>query len=501
MRRAFLFGLALLLVCPSLEAQTKIRILSAEVTDIVKQKNGSRAYYLRGNVGLQHDEAIMTCDSAILIQPDNEFKAFKNVRIVQADTTIITGKTLEYDGDSRTFTMNQDVELSTPSSLLQTNQLFYDRNRSTAYYSSRSVLHRKNLELTSDYGIYNTEIDVVNLKGEVVAIDSAYSLYTDTLLYYPAEDLYRFVGPSTLLRDSTTIVCKQGEYNSEKAQLNLSKRATISSPGSFIRSDSLSYNLKGESGQLFGRALVADSAEGLVLESAFIDYVREPNFVDAFSPVYYRQRLDSDTLYASGDTLYLRTDTSGFRTVHLRDSTKFFSDNFQGRSTYFNYEERYDALTLFPKPLMWSKKSQFACDSAILTFEEDILDSLFLIGNTTIVSLTDDSIHFDQAAGKQLEGQFKNNELSSLKLTGNAQNITHSISDAGQIEGVNKTSCAFITITFIEGDVNKVNAHKGVEASYAPWSKATVEMKELPGCTPLFEKRTKSGETRLPSTL
>ena len=287
MRRAFLLGWALLFVCTSLEAQTKIRILSADVTDIIKQKNGSRTYYLRGNVGLQQDEAVMTCDSAILIQPDNEFKAFRNVRIVQADTTIVTGKTLEYNGDSRTFTMIHNVELSTPSSLLETKQLFYDRNLSTAYYTSRSVLYRKNLKLTSDYGVYNTDNDIVNLKGDVSAIDSAYSLFTDTLLYYPSNDLFRFVGPSTLLRDSTTVECQRGEYSSEKAQLNLSKRATISAPGSFIRSDSISYNLKVESGQLFGRALVADSAEGLVLESAFIDYMRKPNYVDAFSPVYY----------------------------------------------------------------------------------------------------------------------------------------------------------------------------------------------------------------------
>ena len=496
MKRAFLFGWALLFICTSLGAQTKIRILSSDITDIVKQKDGSRIYYLRGNVGLQQDVAVMTCDSAILIQPQNEFQAFNNVKIVQADTTVITGSQLDYNGESRTFTISNDVHLKTPSSLLRTKQLFYDRKSATAYYTTRSTLTRKTLELTSNRGSYNTDYETVWLRGQVEAIDSAYTLFTDTLLYYPNLDRYEFAGPSTLLRDSTTILCSIGVYEAESAQLNLGKGADISSPGSYISSDSISYNLKTDAGRLFGNALVADTSQGLVLESEYIDYIKEPNFVDAHYPVYYRQRMDEDTLYAKGDTLHIRTDSIGYRTVNLRHNTSFFSEDFQGKSNFFTYQETNERLTLYPTPKMWSNESQFTCDSAILTLQEENLDSLFLINNTTITSLTQDSIHYDQASGKRLEGQFKENKVHSLVLQGNAQNITHSINDNGALEGVNKSACAFISISFEDGDAKKVNASKGVEASYAPWDVATEEMKSLPGCTPLFEQRTTKEQTR-----
>jgi hypothetical protein len=496
MKRAFLFGWALLFICTSLGAQTKIRILSSDITDIVKQKDGSRIYYLRGNVGLQQDVAIMTCDSAILVQPQNEFQAFNHVKIVQADTTIITGGQLFYNGESRTFTISENVQLNTPSSLLKTKQLFYDRNAATAFYTTRSTLTRKSLELTSDRGSYNTEYETVWLRGEVEAIDSAYTLLTDTLLYYPNLDRYEFAGPSTLLRDSTTILCSVGVYEAETAHLNLGKGAKISSPGSYISSDSISYNLKADSGQLFGHALVADSSQGLVLESAFIDYLKEPNYVDAYFPVYYRQRMDEDTLYAKGDTLHIRTDSAGYRKVNLRNNTAFFSEDFQGKSNLFTYDETNERLTLHPTPKMWSNESQFTCDSAILTLQDEKLDSLFLLGNTTITSLTEDSIHYDQASGKELKGQFKANKVHSLFLQGNAQNITHSIGNDGVVEGVNKSACAFISIFFEDGDAKKVKASKGVEASYAPWDVANEEMKSLPGCTPLFDQRTTKEQTR-----
>ena len=56
----------------------------------------------------------MTSDSAILIQPQNEFKAFGNVKIVQADTTVITGERLDYKGETRTFVIKDNVNLITP---------------------------------------------------------------------------------------------------------------------------------------------------------------------------------------------------------------------------------------------------------------------------------------------------------------------------------------------------------------------------------------------------
>lgn len=489
-------GLALLFVCTFGQAQTKIRILSADVTDIVKQEDGSRKYYLRGNVGLQQDVAVMTCDSAILIQPQNEFQAFNNVRIVQADTTIITGNKLDYNGDDRTFVVSEQVQLTTPNARLQTTSLAYDRNAAIAYYTTRSILTRKSLELTSDRGLYNTKKESVRLRGNVVAIDTAYSLITDTLHFYPGTNSYEFEGPSTLVKDSTTIRCRKGEYAADEGQLNLGSKASISSPGNFIKADSISYNLKVESGKLFTNALVADSVQGLVLEASFIDYTKSPNYVDAHTPVYYRQNMDGDTLYARGDTLHLRSDSLEQRTIDLFGSTLFFSEKFQGNSDRFHYEESGERLTLYPRPLLWSEKNQFQADSAVLTLIEERLDSLFLIGNTAIVSITEDSSYYDQATGKNLRGRFIENALSSLRLEGNAQNITHSFSNQDGVEGLNKTECAWMSLYFIEGELDKVKASKGVVAKYIPWSSSTNEDRTLPGCKATFEQRTTKALTR-----
>ena len=61
--------------------------------------------------------------------------------------------------------------------------------------------------------------------------------------------------------------------------------------------------------------------------------------MNAYSPVYYRQRMDEDTLYAIGDTLKIREDSAEFHTVDLLFNTRFFSTDFQGNSRFFNFKE------------------------------------------------------------------------------------------------------------------------------------------------------------------
>ena len=496
MKWAFIFGWPMLFICTSAMAQKTIRILNSDHLEIKKRKNGSRIYYLHGNVGLQQDVAVMTSDSAILIQPQNEFKAFGNVKIIQADTMVVSGEILNYNGEIRTFVIKDNVNLITPNSRLNTEFLFYDRKTANAYYTKRSTLYRNQLELTADVGTYNTRHETVRLRGAVEAVDTAYTLFTDTLVYYPSRDSYDFVGPSILIKDSTTINCKVGSYQANLSQLNLGNGAHITSPKSFIRADSISYNLDNKSGELFNEAIVADTAQGLVLESDYIDYVKQPNYVNAYTPVYYRQRMNQDTLYAIGDTLKIREDSTNFHSINLLYNTRFFSTDFQGNSQFFDYNEKTDLLTLFPKPLMWSKKSQFACDTAMMTLRDEKLDSLFLIGNAAVISQSKDSLFYDQAICKRLDGNFLNNAVHTLRLEGNAENISHSINADSQIEGISKSTCSWIEIQFKDGEANKVKAGPGGEASYVPWSSAKEEIKRLPGCTPAFDLKTTKAETR-----
>lgn len=497
MYRAILFCVAFFFTLSAKsQGQTRISILSSDITD-VRKVGHSQFYYLSGHVVLKQDQALMYCDSAVLEQPANTFDAFGHVQIVQSDTTTITGKTLHYDGQQRIFSVRNEVELVTPSSSLKTKELRFDRNTHVAYYSTRSTLHRKSLELTADYGQYHTQADKVFLRGDVVAIDTAYTLSTDTLIFFPKKNTYAFVGPSTLLRDSTTILCNLGMYAADSSTLELGGGAEIKSPGNYIVADSLTYNLQQKSGVLFDHALVADSTQGFVLQSEFVRYVEKPVFVDAFKPVYYRQNMDGDTLYVRSDSLHIRESDSGDKTVQMQNHTTFYTKQFQGKSRKFLYDEGSERLFLYPQPKLWSEKSQFLGDSTYLTLKDDHLDSLFLIGQVRILNATEDSSVFNQAIGKSLWGTFKQDSLKYVMLEGNAESVLHHVTD-GEIKGLNKSASSWIAIEFAQNEVDEVIAGQDIQAQYIDWNTAAEAIKSLKGCIPMFEERPSKANCQKP---
>ena len=488
MKKAILICVALFFSTPpSGWGQTKIQIIRSDTTDFIKGDNGAQTYYLKGNVTLKQDVALMYCDSAVLYRPQNTFEAFGNVRVRQADTVLITGEQLTYLGDQRTFTISDQVVLKTPSSRLATRVLKYDRNTSTAYYLTRSTLERKNLRITSDVGNYNTAYEVVRLRGNVVAVDSAFEMKTDTLLYYPNRNKYSFAGPTALVRDSTELFCSKGTYAADMTLLELFGGAKMKSPNRYIEADSLYYFLNSEDGTLNGKATVADSLEGFVLSSNFIDYKKSPVYVDAFSPVFYKQSMDGDTIYAKGDSLRIRSEMDSTKIVHLFGQTSFFSTDFQGISPNFLFHEAAEELALFPAPTLWSGNSEFGADSTALKLRANKLDSLFMISKVTITTKTEDSLFFDQTTGSVLEGNFKDNALRNVRIDGNARAMLHNVSDNGRIEGSNKSSCSWMKISFNGDTLERIKMARDVEAVYNPERSTVPEW--LPGCQPSFEQR------------
>lgn len=498
MNKAILLCVAFFFSAPhSGWGQTKIQITRSDTTDFVKGEDGAQTYFLKGNVALKQDVAVMFCDSAVLYRPQNTFEAFGNVRVKQADTVLITGEQLTYNGDQRTFTITKNVVLKTPSSRLATSVLKYNRNTSTAYYLTRSTLERQELRITSDVGNYNTEYDVVRLRGDVIAVDSAFKMTTDTLLYYPNRNKYSFAGPTKLEKDSTLLFCSKGTYEADETLLELFGGAKMKAPKRYIEADSLYYFLSTEDGTLHGKAMVADSLEGFVLRSSFIDYKKDPIHVDAYYPVFYEQSMEGDTIYAKGDSLEIRSDVDSSKNVHLFGKTSFFSSDFQGISPHFLYTEGAEELALYPSPTLWSGKSEFGADSTTLKLNSNELDSLYMINNVTIVTKTLDSLYFDQTTGTRLNGNFKNNALTNVRIDGNAQALLHNVGEHGKVDGSNESSCSWMKITFNEDALDRIKMARDVEATYNPKIGTTSDW--LPGCQPNFELRPEKSSLTLPT--
>ncbi|RZK55534.1 MAG: hypothetical protein EOO87_07605, partial [Pedobacter sp.] len=103
------------------QQRSLIKLISSTSVRGDVKKNVS---YVKNPV-FQHDNALLSCDSAVFYQDRNFFEAFKNVHINQGDTVNIYSDFLDYDGNKKIANLTSNVRMIDATSTLTTNKLIY----------------------------------------------------------------------------------------------------------------------------------------------------------------------------------------------------------------------------------------------------------------------------------------------------------------------------------------------------------------------------------------
>lgn len=95
--------LAILLTLPgtTARAQKRVQLEHADKLKGARSADGERFDRLLGNVVLIQNRTTIYCDSAYLYKKRNFVEAFGKVRITEGDSVTITGRKLEYDGNTK----------------------------------------------------------------------------------------------------------------------------------------------------------------------------------------------------------------------------------------------------------------------------------------------------------------------------------------------------------------------------------------------------------------
>ena len=135
------------------QSPKKIIIEYSDYAD-VNQTEIPDAFLLTGNVRVNHDGAILTCNKAYYFQKENYLKAFGNVQMTQGDTLSLNSKYAEYNGNSKEAYATGNVVMRSPDMTLATDTLNFDRNKQEAYYSTNGTIVNKENVLKSKSGRY-----------------------------------------------------------------------------------------------------------------------------------------------------------------------------------------------------------------------------------------------------------------------------------------------------------------------------------------------------------
>lgn len=470
--RIFVFIILAGIGCPLFAQENKpvqIELINANTLEF-DEYSGIKAKRLIGDVQFMHEGAKMYCDSAYLFEESNSLNAFSNVRIIQGDSIQLYGDSLYYNGNTKEATIKYNVRFHNKSTTLTTDFLKLDREKKLTYYYGGGTMinNEENNRLTSQTGYYYTESKSFYFKDSVVLKNPDYTMISDTLEYQSSTEVVRFHGPTTIeTKDSTTIYCESGYYNTITDHCELYRDAMIMSGSQTIKGDSIFYNQKTGYGLIKCFAEIADTAEHITVYGDKAVLYDEQDSATITENAYIAQIADDDTLYMHADTLQIYPDSTGERQLFGYHSVRIFKKDMQGRCDSMYYSFRDSTLEMHYEPILWSDESQITGTYMEIMMKQGEIHSLFIEEESFIASKVD-SIRYNQIKGKSLQGRFADGKLVRIYIEGNGESIYFALDDKEKYIGMNMATSSNILIRLKDSKISKITFEQDPTATLSP---------------------------------
>ncbi|WEK19783.1 MAG: OstA-like protein [Candidatus Pedobacter colombiensis] len=305
------YFLIILLFPASVLAQqkTKIIVQKADATHFDTKKNIS---YLRNPV-FRHENATLSCDSAVFYVNENTFDAFKNVHINQADTINIYSDYLNYNGNTKIAHLTSNVRMIDRESTLTTNILDYNMATKYGTYVTGGKIVSKDVTLTSKNGYYFSNSRDAFFRYNVVVVTPETVIKSDTLRYNTLTNWTYFYGPTNIKGKDDNLYTENGAYNTKTQYAYFGKKNLYTMGSKSLKGDSLYYDGIAGYGKAVRNIVFKDTVDKTVMYGQLgFYYKKDERTIVTKNPyvgmgtsdsIKVNNKLQPDSLWLGADTL------------------------------------------------------------------------------------------------------------------------------------------------------------------------------------------------------
>ncbi|WP_425238032.1 OstA-like protein [Ulvibacterium sp.] len=438
-------------------------------------------------VQFEHEGADLWCDIAIHYQKENRLKAIGNIRLQQGDSVLLTSGKIDYDGENKLAKAWDNVVLENKQenqqTTLRTDTLYFDREKQESYYDSFGTVVDSANTLTSEIGRYFMELKKYQFLDSVHIKNPQYIMDSERLDYYETTKNAYMYGPSTITGEEYKIYCERGFYDTKIESGYGIKNTRIDYNNRIIEGDSVFFDKATEFASATNNIKVTDTVNNGIIRAHYAEVFKAKDSVFATKRAVYISLLEQDSLYVHGDTLMV-TGKPENRISRAFRNARFYKTDMSGKCDSIHTEERTGLTQLIRDPIIWNGENQMTGDSIhlISDLETEKLDSLKVINNAFIISLDSISMEgYNQAKGKDLFGQFEDNELKIIDLVKNTEVIYYMYNDDDELLGIDKTICSAIRMTMVNNDVEDLTFFVNPDGDIFPEKDLPKESRKLKG--------------------
>ncbi len=475
----------------------KVKLVHADFVKKDPAKFNGNTFF-EGNVQFDHQGSVVTSDFVIWYEKENFVKAVGNVKLRNADGSVITAQEMEYDGNTQRGIARKDVVLTDPKQTIRTETLYYDRISNKAYFNTGGTITDGQGIMYAKSATYNIATKLIDFTGNVKIENNQYIVDGTNIVQNQNTNVATFNGPTTIInRDnpSNSVYTESGTYNQNTKEVWLNKNSTIYYNNKTLVGDKMYYNQITGFGTATGNVTLNDPQERRYIKGGYGEIYEKIDSAMVTEKAYAVKILENDSIYFSANRIlaYQKMDSTNIKKSFLRAyrQARFFKSNIQSRSDSLSFNETDGVLHLMGSPIAWSGAKQVSGDKieAYFDTENEYIDSLKVIGNAFAISKADSlnlKDEFNQVKGKLMTVYYKENQVNLANVIGNAQAVTYADDENEKTReteriGVALSTCGIIEALFEERRVQIISCNIGALTDIYPMSKISKEMRFLQG--------------------
>lgn len=453
--------------------------------------------FFSGNVQFSHQGSLLTADEVVFYQEQNFVKAIGNVKLQNADGSVITAEEMEYDGNTQRGIARKNVVLTDPKQTIKTETLYYDRVSNQAYFNTGGTISDANNTMYTKSAMYDLNSKMIDFTGNVKIDHKDYIIDGDNIKQNQLTNTAYFYGPTTITNkqnQGNRIYTENGSFNQNTKEAFLNKNSVIYYNGKILTGDKMYFNQITGYGTAKGDVLLRDPKENRFIKGGYGEiYEKKDSAMITEKPLAVKI-LERDSIYFSAEKIltYQKPDSLLQKKSFLRAFRKarMFKTNAQAKADSISFNETDGIMHLNVKPILWSGEKQITGDKieAYFNTTQENIDSLRVIGNAFAISKADSlnlKDEFNQVKGKLMTVYYEQNEVKSAKVIGNAQTITYADDQNEKTKeteriGIALSTCGIIEVLFEERKIQIIECSVGAQSDIYPMSKIAKKERFFP---------------------
>ena len=451
-------------------------------TDILELLPGSKKahYYekndlmkLEGNVNFKYQGNIMYCDSAYYFEKSRIVRTYGRVHIIKGKINLFCDSAL-FNGKNESANLWGNVRVRDVDYRLTTDSLEYFSSNGRAVYRNYGVIKKigSNEKISSRVGYFYPDTKNYYFRDSVVYLNDGIRMTTDTLDYDYFNQKTIFLGETTIVKDSMTMICNFGWYDTKNNQGYLHGNASYEDDKQILYADTIAYDENQK--ELIAKLNVhyIHYKNNYTLNSNYLYSSDSTELTYIADCALGRFIHDKDTMYIHSDSLFIRKDSTNKKNIEAYKGVKIFNKEIQSICDSLSYIESQNVMSLYYDPVVWTENSELKGDSIKIYIRDSLIDQINIYDHSSVLMELDSGALYNQIAGRDIIAFMKKGKLHKTDVNGSAVSIyypedeenTDSLTTIKRL-GLNKLESATLTVYLDSGEVigiNYVNQPVGV---------------------------------------